>query len=49
LNNNRCGNKYSSDWLLTEFEKCGRIDIEPFIGFIPTGAHEEKEIIIGYS
>lgn len=48
-NNNRCGNKYSSDLLLTEFEKCGRINYLDFQGLVSNGAHEEKEIAIGYN
>lgn len=50
-NNNRVGKhgEYSQDSLLTEFEKCGRINPSQFYGFVPNGAHQEKEIEIVYS
>jgi hypothetical protein len=51
FNNNKAGinPEYSSDSLLTKFEKHGRIAIEPFENFVPTGAHQEVEIKIVYS
>jgi len=47
---NRSGNniEYSAHSLLTEFEKCGRINLLPFNGFISNGAHQEREIEILY-
>lgn len=48
FNNNRCGQNlaYSPDMLLKEFEKGGRIKFGNFYNFVPSAAHEEREIEI---
>jgi hypothetical protein len=51
FNNNRHGTniEYSSDSLLTKWEKCGRIDISKFNGFVSNSCHQEVNINIIYS
>lgn len=37
-----------ADLLLTKFEMCGKIDYEPFRGFVPNACHQEVDINIIY-
>ena len=50
FNNNRVGDnlKYSTENLLTEFEKCGRINPLQLKGFVSNGAHQLVEMEIEY-
>lgn len=49
-NDNRCGNllQFSTDSLLTEYEKCGTIRYCDFDGFVSNACHQEVNINIDY-